>query len=334
MHLRSGRRMVLPAIAVAIAVLLACASGDATQSDLDATRTLRGALVAAETTFVGMHGRYAAYRVRLTSATGLVATGRVLRPARGVRIGRYPAVLLNDGRELNSRAVDYLPPDFGDVVVLSLDYPSALPYDIDLRAVVTRTASLRRAARRIAPSFSLGAAYLAQRNDVDSSRIALVASSFAVPFGVIAAAADTRFRNVALIYGAGDLARVLTANLDVRPLALRRAAAWLAMRPFADLAPERYVGRIAPRQVVMVNGVDDPQMPRPAVEALYAAAREPKSLIWLRTGHLEPGDTALIRALVDTALARLPVLREPAPAAVPVRGGGPTPRSAGPAPPA
>lgn len=58
----------------------------------------------------------------------------------------------------------------------------------------------------------------------------------------------------------------------------------------------------------MVNGVDDPQMPRAAVQALYDAAQEAKTLIWLHTGHLEPTDSALIRSLVDTALARLPVL--------------------------
>jgi hypothetical protein len=45
------------------------------------------------------------------------------------------------------------------------------------------------------------------------------------------------------------------------------------------------------------------------VESLFDAAREPKTLIWLRTGHLMPTDSVLIRALVDTALARLPILR-------------------------
>jgi hypothetical protein len=49
-------------------------------------------------------------------------------------------------------------------------------------------------------------------------------------------------------------------------------------------------------------------VPVQAVRALYAAAREPKTLIWLTTGHLLPTDRPLIRALVDTTLARLPVL--------------------------
>jgi hypothetical protein len=67
----------------------------------------------------------------------------------------------------------------------------------------------------------------------------------------------------------------------------------------------------------MINGVDDPQMPREAVESLYEAARDPKTLIWLRSGHLLPTDSVLIRALVDTALTRLPILRG-APRAPPV----------------
>jgi len=49
-------------------------------------------------------------------------------------------------------------------------------------------------------------------------------------------------------------------------------------------------------------------MPVQAVRALHTAAREPKTLIWLTTGHLLPTDKTLIRALVDTTLARLPVL--------------------------
>ena len=52
----------------------------------------------------------------------------------------------------------------------------------------------------------------------------------------------------------------------------------LATRPFAEFAPERDIGRIAPRPIVMVNGIDDPQMPRRAVESLYDAARQPKTL--------------------------------------------------------
>ena len=136
----------------------------------------------------------------------------------------------------------------------------------------------------------------------------MVVTSFAVPFGVLAAAKDQRFQNVGLIYGAGNLGDVLEANLSETPSLLRKIAGWLASEIYSEFEPTQYVGAIAPRHLIMVNGRDDPQMPVQAVRALYDAAREPRTLIWLKTGHLLPTNQRLIRALVDTTLARLPVL--------------------------
>jgi hypothetical protein len=112
-------------------------------------------------------------------------------------------VLLNDGRELNSTALEYLPSEFGDLVVLSLDYPEGVPYEFDPPTLLLKSEHIRRELRRIPRLFSLGGAYLTQRADVDSSRLAMVVTSFAVPFGVLAAAKDPQFRNVGLIYGLG-----------------------------------------------------------------------------------------------------------------------------------
>ena len=285
----------------------ACGDTRASTAEVEAYRALRGELTAAETSAALPHGRYARQRVRLWSGTGLAATGWLLRPAADT--GCFPAVLLQDGREENSDVVGRLPADFGDVVVLALDYPGEIPYEIQVGDVVQHGDRLQRAARRIPALFLLGVEYLSRRADVDTGRMAIAATSFAVPFATIAAAADPRVRNVALVYGAGDMSGVLAANLRTRPAALREPLAWMAMRPFAALAPERFAGRISPRLLVMVNGVDDPQMPRAAVQRLYDAARPPRELVWLRTGHLMPTDSALIRTLVDTAFARLPVLR-------------------------
>src|ERR1019366_4727606 len=115
-----------------------------------------------------------------------------------------------------------------------------------------------------------------------------IPTSFRVPFGAIAAAMDQRLKNVAFIYGAGNLPQVFAANLKGVPSLLRRPLASLAMFPFAPFAPERFVQRIAPRQLVMINGADDPRMPLTAVHTLYDAAGDPKLLILLKTGHLLP----------------------------------------------
>lgn len=293
---------------VGVLLLASCERASAARQ-YDDYMLLRGRLVAAETTASGTRGRYALQRVRLRSSTGIVVTGRLLRPSATTRM---PAILLNDGRELNSNAIDYLPPEFGDIVVLSVDYPEAIPYEVGVWDLVFNGGEIRKAARLIPASFSLAGEWLSQRDDVDATRVGLVATSFAVPFATIAAVMDARFRDVGLIYGAGDFATVMAANIELRPRWLRRAMAWLATRAFREFEPERHVALIAPRPLLMINGVDDPQMPRSAVESLFDAAREPKTLIWLRTGHLMPTDSVLIRALVDTALARLPILRDQA----------------------
>ena len=288
--------------------LAACGRADAARQ-YDDYMLLPGRLVAAETTAAGSRGRYIVQRVRLHSSTGMAVTGRLLRPPSS---RRAPAILLNDGRELNSNAIDYLPPDFGDVVVLSIDYPEAIPYSVGVKDLMFNGGDIRKAARLIPASFSLAGEWLSMRDDVDPNRVGIVATSFAVPFATIAAVMDARFRDVGLIYGAGDFATVMAANITLRPRWLRGPAAWLATRAFREFEPERHIALIAPRPVLIINGVNDPQMPRDAVESLYDAARQPKTLIWLRTGHLLPTDSVLIRALVDTALARLPILNSPA----------------------
>jgi hypothetical protein len=301
-------RLLAPSITILAAALAAgaCVSRSASSGELARYVKLRGELTSVERSATGTRGRYGVERVRLKSSTGLVATGWVYHPDEPG--GCHAAVLLQNGREENAEVIGRLPLEFGDVVVLSLDYPAAMPTVLRLRDVVERQERVERAARQIPALFSLGAAYLRQRDDVDDTRIAIAATSFAVPFASIAAAFDTTFRNVALVYGAGDMPTVIAANLTLRPRVLRRPLAWLATRPFAEFAPERFIGRLAPRPLVMVNGMDDPQMPASAVRDLYDAAREPKSIVWMRTGHLMPTDSALIRTLVDTAFALIPVL--------------------------
>ena len=285
----------------------ACTTSTAARPELDAYRARAGRLISADTSRSSVRGRYALHKVRLTSSSGLTVVGQLLRPSGEPKC--YAAVLLQDGREEDSGVIGRLPAEFGDVVVLSLSYPADMPQSLRVADATVHARRTRTAARDIPAEFLLAASYLAQRSDVDTTRLALVATSFAVPFATIAAAADTRFRNVSLIYGAGDLPSVVAANLTIRPKFAREPLAWLAMRPFAAFAPERFIGSIAPRPIVFVNGVDDPQMPVPAVRRLFDAAHEPKSAIWLRTGHLMPTDSALIRTLVDTAFSTMSVLR-------------------------
>ena len=71
------------------------------------------------------------------------------------------------------------------------------------------------------------------------------------------------------------------------------------------MAPEHWVGRIAPRTFVMVNGENDEKLPRDCILALYEAASEPKELIWIPGKHVEPNRPEIVRSLVDVVFDRM-----------------------------
>ena len=86
-------------------------------------------------------GRYVEERVRLVSSTGLVVRGLLLHPA-NVTSRCLPAMLLEDGREENGGVINRLPPEFGDMVVLSLDYPNERPDNPQIRDVTLHSTTV------------------------------------------------------------------------------------------------------------------------------------------------------------------------------------------------
>lgn len=293
------------AAALAAAIGMAVWAGRLRRQDGEAILDRMGRIVAVDSMELESLSPSREFSLTLTSDAGT----RVHLRLRVPRSGPVPRqlVVLIDGQGVGADAVDLLPED-ARTVVAALDYPAGFPEAIDLGDAFFRARSLRDAALRVPASVMLAVEHLARRDDVDTTRIAVIGSSLGVPAAIIAAALDPRVDGVALIYGGGDLGRLIAANLSLRPAWLRRLVgaygAWL----LAPLEPTRYAGRLAPRPLVMINGSGDRRIPRSSVEDLYRSARPPKQLLWLDTGHLEPWDRGLIRALVDSAVSRLPML--------------------------
>jgi fermentation-respiration switch protein FrsA (DUF1100 family) len=73
----------------------------------------------------------------------------------------------------------------------------------------------------------------------------------------------------------------------------------------------RFVEKIAPTPLVMINGTEDEQVPRANTVMLYEAAREPKTLIWIESAHVHPRNIELTRRIIATLrgeLVRLNIL--------------------------
>jgi fermentation-respiration switch protein FrsA (DUF1100 family) len=73
----------------------------------------------------------------------------------------------------------------------------------------------------------------------------------------------------------------------------------LAALILSPIEPLRYADRIAPIPLLMINGTQDELIPPKYAEEFFKKARQPKKLIWLRSGHMTPENWALTRRITQ-----------------------------------
>jgi dienelactone hydrolase len=239
----------------------------------------------------------------LQSSAGSVVRAMVRVP-RGA-VAPYPAVVLVDGMEIGRRvaALKGLDAIARYAVIVSPDYPIQVDRrSLDGFGLLAAGPRLRSAVFDLVAQISLQVDYLVSRRDVARARIFLVGSSFGAPAVVIAGGVDRRPAAVIALYGGGDLGSL--ASHVLRQGGRETLPPWQATLVGRGLAilltplePTRYVARIAPRPVLMVNGAGDSLIPRANAEALFGAAREPKEILWMRSEHVQPDEEELIGAV-------------------------------------
>ena len=246
---------------------------------------------------------YVDQEVRLESSRGLTVemTVRVpLLPSDSPR----PAVLLVGGHRTGREAARLVSDSHG-AVVAALSYPTRIRKIRDLDDFF----AVRRGITDTPAAISLAMDYLRERAEVDPERIELVGVSLGAPFVCVAGSRDPRFRRVWAIHGGGSPERLLAHALreEIGWAPLRRwVARSLTLASLATLlAPEDWVAGISPRPFVMVNARGDERIPAECVELLYAAAREPKELLWIDGNHVDPDETQLVQDLCDLVLERV-----------------------------
>lgn len=100
-------------------------------------------------------------------------------------------------------------------------------------------------------------------------------------FGVLLAGADSRIRATVLFsVGATWRAALFYSPLGKQAVARNPGAATTAAAQLAPLNPARWIPRISPRPVMIVDGLADPLVPPISALDLAAAAREPKLLVF------------------------------------------------------
>jgi len=238
--------------------------------------------------------------VRVTATSGL-AVDLVVRRAVADSGRVLPLAIILGGHYAGLRAARLLRNTRG-IAVAAMSYPFTGDPRPDAVTFLREIPKIRAAFLDTPPAIQLALDYLTRMPGVDTSRVDAIGVSLGAPFVSVAGALDARIKRVWVVHGTGGSYQPLEANMrrTIHFGPLRSAAAGVANVIIAGprLDPTKWVGRISPRAFVMLNATDDERLPRSSVDALYRAAGEPKTQLWMTGAHVH-GDSATINRIVD-----------------------------------
>jgi len=147
--------------------------------------------------------------------------------------------------------------------------------------------------------------YLNARGDIDMDRIGYIGASLGSFLGAVFTGIDERVKSVLLIVGGGDWEKMLASSQVgsfgvLRDFYKRKGLSYADFDARMDVVePLNYIGRVAPRPLLMINCSNDKFVPKETAEELYAAARDPKKIEWYTCdgdiAHVPPVDKTLVQ---------------------------------------
>jgi dienelactone hydrolase len=211
---------------------------------------------------------------------------------------KHPAIVLLGGKATGKYAVDYAL-DVAGVIIVAVDYPYAPRETYTITSFLRDVPAIRKALLDMVPSVMLVIDYLLTRADVDSTSLVILGYSFGAPFVPCIVAHDRRPAAAAMVYGGGDLRSLIAHNVRrYEGETISQVVGALGGLLLHPLEPMRYVGRVSPTPLIMINGTEDEQVPRQNAELLYSAAGQPKTITWLASRHVRPDNIELTRSIV------------------------------------
>ncbi len=242
----------------------------------------------------------------LTSSSGLQVKMTIRRPRTGN--GARPLMLLLGGAGTGRQAAE-LVQDTGNMVVAAISYPYQGPEEFSGWQALWHFNQIQQAILDTTPALLLAVEYLARQAYVDPERMELVGVSLGAFFAGTAGALEARFSRVWLVQGAADPRAVYEYRLREQ-IAFEPARALVArilglLTASEDLKPERWVGKISPRPVVVISSRGDSAYPAASVVALHASLREPYELEWLSGEHVTPGRPGVLKQLNEQVVQRI-----------------------------
>jgi hypothetical protein len=266
----------------------------------------KGELIRSEVTRQWQQGTEGYEELSLMSDSGLVVEISVRRPRQ--TNGPLPLMILLGGYGSGRHAVEILTESY-PVIVAGVSYRYGGNLHMQGVDLLRNIRHIQQAQLDITPAILLALDYLLTRKDVDAKHVELVGVSLGAFFVAIPGAIDTRFTRVWFIQGAGDPRGLFEQRLEKRI-----ASAWWRAKVAGlvalllnehHLAPELWVGRIAPRPVVAVNSRGDVAFTPHSVAVLHAAFGEPHEIIWIEGEHVRPTRHDVVQQLSEVVISRI-----------------------------
>jgi fermentation-respiration switch protein FrsA (DUF1100 family) len=209
----------------------------------------------------------------------------------------YPAIILIAGMNTGKRAIDFTFVD--DIVLISFDYPYYGSKQLNYWGVAKNAIEIRDAIFNSVSGTILVVDYLKKFDIIDKSKICVLGLSFGTAFAVIASAIDERIKATALVHGGGDNASLIAYNVKVGSNFVRNVFGKIADFIIAPMEPLRYIDKISPRPLLLLNATDDERIPLKNIELLHQKAKEPKKIVWIESKHMHTKNVELINKITE-----------------------------------
>lgn len=287
---------------VLFAILILPVIPDPTTSFVTRKGEFRKAYITKE--WIEKASRY--YETTLTSTTGLRVDLTVRTPLDSA--SPRPLVMLLGGYRTGRHAAKLFS-DTQGVVVAALSYPYQSNIRKDGFGLLLYLPKIQQALIDTTPAVLLALDYLVKQPYVAPSQVELVGVSLGAFFVSIPGALDQRIRRVWLIHGAGDPAAIfeyrLNEKIAYQPLRRLTAKLIAILSCSHHLKPERWVGQISPRPVIVVNARDDEAFPPSSVAVLHQSLYKPFEIIWTKGEHIRPSRNEVVQQLATLVLKRI-----------------------------
>jgi uncharacterized protein len=228
--------------------------------------------------------------VRFASANGEIVPAVVCKP---VNVAKPPVVLFLHGLGGSKNDVRMMATLLAPLGIAAVSIDAQYHGDRKKPGEEILSADLKRSRQAIIQTIidnRRAVDYILQRPDLDGSRIGLLGVSMGAILGSIVTAVEPRIGSACLVVGGGRWDLILTQSEHPvsKYLLEHGVTAERLATEMADIDPVNFIGHVAPRRVLMINGTRDTIVPKAATEALYEAAQMPKEIHWLEGGHVPP----------------------------------------------